>query len=548
MIAASVPSLEETVRFVRERTAPSPVPLVPELRLFQATELTPLWRATSAELHAWDDSPYWAFPWAGGQALARHVLDHPELVRGRRVLDFAAGSGLVAIAAARAGAAEVTAVDVDPFCRAAVLLNAELNGVAVPFRAEDPLGLDPPAVDVVLAGDVFYERGLAERAARWLREAAGRGALVLAGDAGRAYAPAGGFVEVAAYDVPTTVEIEEAPLRRARVIRFGGPARLSALVCGHVTLDRAGGALVPGGSAYYAAQTLAALGAEVRVLTAAGPDFPREALRFPAATATATATPTATPTATATPTPTATSTPTATATSTPTPTPTPGWIDALVLPSPATTVFENRYDARGRRSQRVLAAAPPLDPRSLPAAWRDADLLLLAPVLAELDPAAFLRAVRARAVGLTVQGLVRAVGPDGRVAPRALLPDPAALRGVSVAFLGDDEAAGQPELAALLAAALPIVAFTHGARGCEVVEGGRARRVGAHPAREVDPTGAGDAFAAAFLLALARGDDPLAAARLGAAAGSIAVEGRGAEALPRAGEAWARAARVPAGG
>jgi sugar/nucleoside kinase (ribokinase family) len=169
-------------------------------------------------------------------------------------------------------------------------------------------------------------------------------------------------------------------------------------------------------------------------------------------------------------------------------------------------------------------------------------------VLAEIAPAAFLRTVRARAVGLTIQGLVRAIRPDGTVAPRPLAPDPAALRGVTAAFVGDDEAAGQPDLAALLAAALPIVAFTHGARGCEVVEGGRARRVGVHPAREVDPTGAGDAFAAAFLLALARGDDPLAAARLGAAAGSIAVEGRGAEALRRAGDAWARAARVPLGG
>jgi hypothetical protein len=165
-------------------------------------------------------------------------------------------------------------VDVDPFCRAAVLLNAELNGAAVPFRAEDPLDLPLPQVDVVLAGDVFYERPLAERAVRWFRALAARGVLVLAGDAGRAYAPAGGFVEVAAYDVPTTVEIEDAAVRRARVIRCEAPARLTALVCGHVTLDRVAGGLVPGGSAYYAAHALAALGAEVRVLTAAGPDYP----------------------------------------------------------------------------------------------------------------------------------------------------------------------------------------------------------------------------------------------------------------------------------
>jgi predicted nicotinamide N-methyase len=215
-----VPGLEETIRFIRERTTPAPVPLVPELRLWQATELTPLWRATSAELHAWNDSPYWAFPWAGGQALARHVLDHPDLVRGRRVLDFAAGSGLVAIAAARAGASEAVAVDVDPFCRAAVLLNSELNGVAVPFREGSPIEAPLPDVDVVLAGDVFYERALAAGALRWFGALAARGVLVLAGDADRAYAPRDGFVEVASHEVPTTVEIEDAPVRRARVIEI----------------------------------------------------------------------------------------------------------------------------------------------------------------------------------------------------------------------------------------------------------------------------------------------------------------------------------------
>jgi len=219
-----VSSLDATIRFIRERTAPAPVPLVPELSLYQATELTPLWHATAAELHGWDDSPYWAFAWAGGQALARHVLDRPELVRGRRVLDFASGSGLVAIAAARAGAAEAVAVDVDPFCRAAVLLNAELNDLTIPFRAESPLELPLPDADVVLAGDVFYERALAAGATAWFRALAARGTLVLAGDAGRAYAPATGFVEVAAHDVPTTVEIEDAPVRRARVIRFEAPA------------------------------------------------------------------------------------------------------------------------------------------------------------------------------------------------------------------------------------------------------------------------------------------------------------------------------------
>jgi predicted nicotinamide N-methyase len=220
-----LPTLEQTVAFVRERTAPAPVPLAPELVLYQATELTPLWRATASELHAWDDSPYWAFPWAGGQALARHLLDRPELVRGRRVLDFATGSGLVAIAAARAGAASVVAVDVDPFCRAAVLLNAALNGVEISFEAGDPLAvpLDAPPVagaELVLAGDVFYERDLAARATAWFRALAAGGVPVLAGDAARVYAPRDGFAEVARYEVPTTVEIEDAPVRRARVLRF----------------------------------------------------------------------------------------------------------------------------------------------------------------------------------------------------------------------------------------------------------------------------------------------------------------------------------------
>lgn len=210
--------LDEKLRFIRERTAPAPVPFAPEISLWQATELTPLWHATASELHGWDDSPYWAFPWAGGQALARHVLDHPALVRGRRVLDFATGSGLVAIAAARAGAASVVAADVDPFCRAAVLLNAALNGVDVPFRAADPIGGPLPGIDVVLAGDVFYERALAHDALAWFRVLAASGVHVLAGDAARVYAPAEGVVEIAAYRVPTTVEIEDAAWRDARVL------------------------------------------------------------------------------------------------------------------------------------------------------------------------------------------------------------------------------------------------------------------------------------------------------------------------------------------
>jgi len=211
-------SSSDLAAFIRERTAPSPVPLVPELRLYQATEVTPLWHATAAALRDWDDSPFWAFPWAGGQALARHLLDQPGLVRGRRVLDFASGSGLVAIAAARAGASAVLAVDIDPFCAAAIPLNADLNGVSLEVRLGDPLGDELTGVDLVLAGDVFYERELAERGLAWFRGLARRGIAVLAGDPGRLYSPVGGVTELARYQVPCSVEIEQEALRTTRVL------------------------------------------------------------------------------------------------------------------------------------------------------------------------------------------------------------------------------------------------------------------------------------------------------------------------------------------
>ena len=208
------------LHFVRTRTAPSPVPLVPELTLYQATELTSLWHATVSELAGWDDSPFWAFPWAGGQALARHLLDHPDLAAGRRVVDFASGSGLCAIAAVRAGAAVALALDHDPCCAAAVALNAALNRVSIGFRGGDALGAPLPGCELLLAGDVFYERPLAEGATRWFRALAGRGLRVLAGDAGRTYAPRDGFAVLAEYEVPTTTAIEDAATRVARVLEF----------------------------------------------------------------------------------------------------------------------------------------------------------------------------------------------------------------------------------------------------------------------------------------------------------------------------------------
>jgi hypothetical protein len=274
----------------------------------------------------------------------------------------------------------------------------------------------------------------------------------------------------------------------------------SIVLCGHVTLDDHGGALLPGGSVLYAARALAGLGAAPRVLTAAAADFPRAAL---------------------------------------------SGIEAVVVPSPVTTTFENVYAPDGARVQRVRCAAPSLDPARLPPDWRDPDVLLLAPVLGETGVRGFAAAVRPRLLALGVQGLVRAVGPDGAVSAAPLALDAPALALVGVAVLGEDDVRGDPGLVARLAGAIPIVAFTRGARGCELFVRGRLRRVGIHPAREVDPTGAGDAFAAALVLALARGQDAAEAARLAAAAGSIAVEGRGTEALARIGEAHARAARIP---
>jgi predicted nicotinamide N-methyase len=209
--------LDRLERFVRERTVVAPVPLTPEIVLHQATELSPLWTATARELEGWDASPFWAFPWAGGQALARHLLDHPELVRGRAVFDFATGSGLVAIAAVRAGAARAVAADLDPFCSAAVRLNAALNGAPVEFRAGDPIGDPLAGFEVVLAGDVFYERPLAERGLAWFRDLARRGACVLVGDPGRNHSPLEGLVELAVYEVTTSPEIEAPPMLRTRV-------------------------------------------------------------------------------------------------------------------------------------------------------------------------------------------------------------------------------------------------------------------------------------------------------------------------------------------
>ena len=208
--------------FVKKHTALARVPLVPEIRLFTATEIVPLWHVTEAWLAARGVAvPFWSVPWAGGQALARYVLDRPATVRDRRVLDFGTGSGLVAIAAALAGARTVRAIDVDPLAAAAATLNAAANGVEerieIAISAES--ALDAGDADVVLAGDVWYERAPAARIEAWLAGVARSGATVLTGDPGRAYAPRAA-TELARSQVPTTLELESAPARTTRVLEI----------------------------------------------------------------------------------------------------------------------------------------------------------------------------------------------------------------------------------------------------------------------------------------------------------------------------------------
>jgi predicted nicotinamide N-methyase len=212
--------VNDPAAFVRTQTTLAAPPLVPEIRLHLATEVTPLWHATEATLAASGlPPPYWAFAWPGGQTLARHLLDHPALVRGRRVLDFAAGSGLAAIAAAQAGATCVSAADIDSFALAAIGLNAAANSVTLEIIGDD-LTDRPNAWDVVLAGDVCYERPMAERSTLWLRRLAGAGALVLLADPGRSYLPTAGLTEIARYQVPTSRELEDRELRETVIWRL----------------------------------------------------------------------------------------------------------------------------------------------------------------------------------------------------------------------------------------------------------------------------------------------------------------------------------------
>jgi len=203
---------------IARHTRLRPVEGVTGIRLHLADDAAPVWRATEAALGiSGAPIPFWAFAWAGGLAIARYLEEHPDEVAGKQVIDLATGSGLCAVVAMRLGAAGATGIDVDPFAEAALALNARANGVRVGFIGRDLLDEEPPPADVLLAGDTWYEGPLAERVLPWLRRAAATGTRVLVGDPGRRYLPADGLVQLAAYDVQTTTQLEDRDIVRGRV-------------------------------------------------------------------------------------------------------------------------------------------------------------------------------------------------------------------------------------------------------------------------------------------------------------------------------------------
>lgn len=206
--------------FILQNTDIISPPHVPEIRLHLASEAHELWQKTEEELEEIGlPPPFWAFAWAGGQGLARYVLDHPGTVAGRRVLDFASGSGLVAIAAKRAGASNVLATDIDPWSATAVALNAAQNHVELRFTDDNQVGRDVEE-DVILAGDVFYDRDFASVLIPWFERLAGQGKLILVGDPGRSYCPKDRLEQVAVYQVPVTRALEDSEVKRTTVWRF----------------------------------------------------------------------------------------------------------------------------------------------------------------------------------------------------------------------------------------------------------------------------------------------------------------------------------------
>ena len=214
--------------FVLRHTRLRSVPGLEEVRLQLADDVLPLWHAVQVATDDPDAAlPYWAFAWAGGLAIGRYLREHPEAVAGRRVFDVGSGSGLCAIASMRAGAAEATGADIDVFASAAIELNARANGTRVTVVRGDVLDEEPPEVDVVLAGDCWYDAHLAGRVLPWLQRARDRGIDVLLGDPGRRYLPTDELVELAAYDVRTTTDLEDLDQEKGRVfaLRLAGDRR-----------------------------------------------------------------------------------------------------------------------------------------------------------------------------------------------------------------------------------------------------------------------------------------------------------------------------------
>jgi predicted nicotinamide N-methyase len=212
------PSLEGRRAFILENTRLQSPPHTPELNLRLADEITPIWQMTEEALAEIGlPPPFWAFAWAGGQALARYVLDHPKLVRAKTVVDFASGSGIVGIAAMKAGAAHVLCADIDGFCQAALSLNQAANNVVCDFTDADLLDAPPPTADLILAGDICYEKPMTDKVMAWLKAARAQGATVLIGDPGRSYFPKTGLEKLAEYQVETTRELEDFAVKKTCV-------------------------------------------------------------------------------------------------------------------------------------------------------------------------------------------------------------------------------------------------------------------------------------------------------------------------------------------
>lgn len=211
--------MNDAERLIREHCRVHPAPLVPEIRLYTAEQLVPLWQATEWRAGAPQPPPFWAFAWPGSAALARYILDTPDVMRGRSVLDFGSGSGMGAIASVRAGATCVSACDVDPLASAAQQMNAALNGVTFMILTEDCTS-SAEQFEVILAGDVCYEREPAEATLQWLRLRAAHGSTVLLADPGRHYAPTDGLDLLATYEVPVLNELESTDVKRTRLWRL----------------------------------------------------------------------------------------------------------------------------------------------------------------------------------------------------------------------------------------------------------------------------------------------------------------------------------------